>query len=180
MSRLRLATVAALTVGLAAALVSALVITLSASGGTQEIELDGVGSDALDSWGVRLLSPNGKPDITALAAEQIADQRKPGADVKEVVLVRVVNERLAPVIDRLAWAVNFDPASILPIPDLGPGGPNPPEWNPCDEAVAFDVLLIDASSGEFIFEMQQSADAGDQPCPTTPLVDINITPSPSP
>jgi hypothetical protein len=134
----------------------ALFLTLSGGRGSPiQVTLDGVPSENLSGAGVRLLQPDEQPEIDVASAEAAAKAHAPGqgAMVKETVLVRYVNERIKPPADRLAWAVNFDPATIWAVPPLGPG-----QYAPFCGHPLYHVVFVDARTGDFIAATQRSGD----------------------
>jgi hypothetical protein len=99
--------------------------------------------------------------VTAAAAN------KPEAEVLETVLVRLVNDSQEPPLNKLAWAVNFDPATVEAIPPSGPAGAPRPRF--CDLLPEYDVVFIDAQTGELIFELTYTAALPDSdPAATCP------------
>jgi hypothetical protein len=165
-------------VALAAA--GALLITLGGGSGSQsQVTLDGVPAENLAAAGVRLLQPEAKPEIDAARAEETAKLNVPPSttlpQVKETVLVRFVNDLVQPHVDRLVWAVNFDPATISAVPPLGPG-----QYGPFCGHPAYHVAFIDAITGELLTAYQRGGknDAlSDGGCPTP---DPALTPTFSP
>lgn len=161
----------ALTTILGAVLIAAvagltLALVVPARGGAHEIELQRVDPDALAGFG-RLLKPADRsPSLSAEAAVAAATfANKPDAKVLEAVLVRLVNDSRKPPLDKLAWAVNFDPTSIQSAPLYGP--PGVPRV--CDSHPEYDVVFIDAQTGELIFELTHTATIPeDDPAATCP------------
>lgn len=158
------ATVAVICVGILAAV--GIFATLSAGGSTHDVELDGVDGDRLADFGYRLLSPAEDASISASDAESIATfGGLQTAPVKEVVLLRVVNDTAAPPLDTLAWAINFDTSALEPGPVFGPGGPDRPAYlDACRGPLEFRVTFIDADTGEFLFTTQGGGE--EIPCDT--------------
>ena len=148
-------------VGLTVALV------LPARGGAHEIDLKGVDADALAGFG-RLLKPDGRsPSLSADSAVDAASANKPGAKVLETILVRLVNDSRRPPLDSLAWAVSFDPTTVEAAPLFGP--PGAPQPRLCDLHPEYDVVFIDAQTGELIFELTYTgALPADDPAATCP------------
>ena len=133
----------------------ALTFTLPARGGTHEIELQGVDGDALAGFGRLLIPDDRSPSLSANTAVAVAAANKPGAVVLETVLVRLVNDSRKPPLDSLAWAVNFDPATVEAAPLIGPIGAKLPRV--CDLHPEYDVVFIGAQTGELIFELTHTA-----------------------
>ncbi len=152
----------------------ALTLTLPARGGTHEIDLKGVDGDELAGWG-RVLKPDNRvPSITSTAAVAISSANKPGAKPLETQLVQLVNDSRKPPLDSLAWAVNLDPATVQAAPILGPPGSSHPRV--CGDHPQYDVVFVDAQTGELIFELQHTGPPGNNPFATCP----GETPYPSP
>ena len=157
--------------------ISALVLTLTTgSGAPTHIALDGIPERDLSEFGVQLLQPDRAPTIDAVAAELTAKTGQPRADatVKETVLVRVVNDRADPPMDKLAWAVSLEPASINAIPPLGPG-----QYRFCGHPL-YSVVFIDAESGEFLFGTQRSTLNDSESPADCPMPDTPDAPTPAP
>jgi hypothetical protein len=160
----------------------ALYLALPAKGGANEIELQGIDENDLAGWG-RLLRPDGRPPKVspeaAFATASRGKPNRPGAEepeALEIVLVRLVNESREPPLDALAWAVNFDPATVEADPPIGPVGAQLPPW--CGGVhPEYDVVFVDAQTGELIFEIQYNATLpDDDPSATCPPGDY---PSPT-
>jgi len=171
----------ALSIVLSGALVAAIVglafaLVVPARGGAHEIELQGVDPDALAGFG-RLLKPDERsPSLPADSAVAAASANKEGARVLETVLVRLVNDSSKPPLDTLAWAVNFDPATVPAAPLFGPPGAPVPRL--CDLHPEYDVVFIDARTGDLIFELTHTATLpADDPSATCPPKDY---PAPTP
>lgn len=128
----------------------ALAVSLrSSSAGSNRVELLGVPLlDAEQHAGLRLAAPAGaSPALSAEDAVSVAkeDALTRNAEVLEAKLVGLsVPGRFAN--ERLAWAVNFDPGTVIPVQPLGPAGRAPLQ----DYGSAFMVVFIDANSGEFL------------------------------
>jgi hypothetical protein len=135
-----------------------------------EVELQGVNGDDLAGW-ARMLKPDGRSAIvSADAAVAKASANKPGAEALETVPVRVFNDSRRPPLDELAWAVNFDPATVIAAPPIGPIGSDFPRR--CDIHPEYDVVFIDALTGDLIFELQYVATLPeDDPTATCPPKD---------
>ncbi|HSP55700.1 MAG TPA: hypothetical protein VLS25_08930 [Dehalococcoidia bacterium] len=163
--RLALATfLAAILVAVVAGLT--LYFALPARGGTHEIDLQGVDGDELAGWG-KVLEPDIRsPAISAAAAIATSSTNKPGAKPLETVLVRLVNDSRQPPLDAIAWAVNFDPKTVEVAPIGGPIGYEHPRV--CGQHPQYDVVFIDAQTGELIFELQNSGPPGNDPSATCP------------
>ena len=153
-----------------------LYFVLPARGGAHEIELQGVDGDALAGF-ARLLKPDDRsPSLSTDSAVAAAGANKQGAEVLETVLVRLVNDSQKPPLDKLAWAVNFDPTTIEAAPAIGPIGAKHPLV--CDVHPEYDVVFIDAQTGELIFELQYTAGPpGDDPSATCPAKTIYPSPT---
>ena len=161
--------------GIAAAAVLAvaggLVLTFASGSGSQsQVTLDGVTAQDLVDFGVTLTPPDGEPGIDESTAEELAVSNAgpsagPNAEVKQTVLVHLAKEGNIPPIDQLAWAVNFDPATIVAAPPYGFGLDGPPDDLAvlCDHPLYF-VSFIDARTGEFIFATERSAAASADEC----------------
>jgi hypothetical protein len=160
------------TVALVAiAATGALIFTLTTGTGSQsQIQLDGVPMGNLADFGVSVLPPDGDPSFDARAAEDAAKANvspsEVEAEVKETLLVHVVKEGAIPPIDELAWAVNFEPATVSAAPPYGFGLRERPE----DAAVLcahplYFVSFIDAQTGAFILATEQSTAASADDCP---------------
>lgn len=161
-------------------------VTLATGGGVHDVELEGIPQEEFRALGARLLEPDGEPTLSGDQAVAAALQNKLEGDVRETRLVRLVNDSARPKIDTLAWAVNFDPATVLRIPRLG-GGPlnQNDESDPstsssaCGTYLKYDVAFIDANTGEWLLSVQQSGSLEpeqDGSCPTVP----GVSPPPSP
>lgn len=157
-----------------------LLITLTGGSGSQsQVALDGIPSENLAAAGVRLLEPEDQPKIDATRAEGTAKLNVPPSatapKVKETSLVRFVNDQIHPPVDRLVWAVNFDPETISAVPPLGPG-----QYDPFCGHPAYHVVFIDATTGELLTSYQRGgkndalSDAG---CPSS---DPDATPANTP
>lgn len=149
--------------------IAALVMTYRASSGTDDVQLQGIKIGALDPIRILRSHDSGSPQISADHAVDVATQQKSGAAVVETVLVRLVNETAKPRLDRLAWAVNFDPGTIDAAPPLGlPAGT---QVRTCGSHPLFHVAFVDARTGDIILEFQQAVldeSALVQDCPAEP------------
>lgn len=174
-TRTRLAVV---VIVLAIVVAGALLATLaSGSGAPSHPALDGVSDQDLADYGIQLMETDDQPLIDAKTAEEQAKAGVPDANpqVRQTALVRVINDRTDPPIDALAWAVNFDPATIQAIPPLGPG-----QYRFCGAHPLYSVVFIDADSGGLLFGAQRSmldeSESSDA-CPTTPPDGVKPTPA---
>jgi hypothetical protein len=142
-------------------------VALPTQGGAHEVALQGVDEAELAGWG-RLLEPDGRDaSVSAPAAVAAASSNKASARVLETVLVRLVNESAKPRLDRLAWAVNFDPESVDAAPLIGPAGADLPRT--CGSHPEYDVVFIDAQTGDLMFEIQHALTLPDgDPAATCP------------
>lgn len=193
-TRLTLAAIiGAITTGVAVAAI----LALSARGG-DEVSLEGVTISELDLVGAKLLVPNGEPVLSAGQAEDIVLETKraragsPGPElaVREVRLVRFVNETSAPPVDALAWVVNLRPETVpavTPCPGFcvrfgGPWNPDPtptPEPTPlnCGPRTVYDVVFIDARTGEWLYEAKSTELVVPEPGATCPPGTPTIAPT---
>lgn len=155
-------------------------VTLARGGGVHQLELQGIPPEEFRALGAKLLEPDGEPSVTNDQAIAVALQNKFEGDVRETRLVQLVNDLARPPVDTLAWAVSFDPATVRRFPSLG-GGPlnqgNQAETDTspsaCGAYLKYDVAFVDATTGEWLFEVQQSGDVepnDDGSCPATPPV----------
>lgn len=186
-------------VATAAGIAVAAVLTLSARGG-DEVSLEGITITEIDLGGAKLLVPNGDPVLSADQAEAIVLGRwrtRFGDDLtapeaRETRLLRFVNETLDPPIDALAWAVNLAPGTVpavTPCPGfcIGPLGwveptptPVPTPLN-CGPGTVYDIVFIDARTGEWLYEANSTELVVPEPgatCPPgTPTVGQTETPT---
>lgn len=188
------------TVVIATGIAVAAVLALSARGG-DEVSLEGITISELDLGGAKLLVPTGDPVLSAEQAEFIVlSKRLPRfgsdsdpIDVRETRLVRFVNETSAPPIDALAWAVNLDPETVpavTPSGDIGPlccppigGSPTPtPQPTPlnCGLRTVYDVVFIDARTGEWLHEAKSTELIVPEPGETCPPSSPTIAPTEMP
>lgn len=153
-------------------------VTLATGGGVHEVDLEGVPAGEFRALGARLLEPDGEPVISDGQAVSVALQNKFRGDVRETRLVRLVNDSARPRVDTLAWAVNFDPATVSRIPGLGEPLYQEKQPKPsaspanCGVFLMYDVTFVDAMTGEWLFEVQQSGSGEpneDGTCPATPV-----------
>lgn len=203
MPRTRLISLTAST-AVVALLVVAAVYALSA-GSDNHVSLEGIDMDDLDLGGGELLVAQGDPILTADQAVAIVRNVKhvesgddaPDAEVRETRLVRFVNDTKDPPTDTLAWAVNLTPETVPAVTPCrgicirpgGPVNPNPtptPEPTPlnCGRHTVYDVILIDARTGEWLYEAKSTElgePAPSETCPPTPVRSLPLaTPSSAP
>ena len=96
-----------------------------------------------------------RASVDAVQATDIASGRhEPGAIVREVVLARMGDD-LGLREKQLVWVVSFDPASIVPMPPLGPGPASSPV-NLETLEVVFALVFVDADSGEIVHSLQRT------------------------
>ena len=122
-----------------------------------QITLDGVSAEDLEGGGVVLERPmsGDRASVDATQASDVArSKHAPGATVREVVLARMCDD-LGLREKQLVWVVSFDPASIVPMPPLGPGPASSPV-NLETLEVVFALVFVDADSGEIIHNLQRT------------------------
>ena len=151
------ALLAAIALGVAA------VLFLTAQGGEPPtpIVLDGVlPADFI------LVSPppDAAPAVSEAEAVEVALRDHYGGVVRQTVLVSLSMRGGEPPFDTLAWAVNFDPATV---------GGEPPhisgteQVKPEDYALDYLVVFVDAKTGDWLFEGERSHWVNPPPLPTS-------------
>ncbi|TMB93455.1 MAG: hypothetical protein E6J42_12870 [Chloroflexi bacterium] len=141
----------------AAGFATAVAIFLTAQGGSSEV-LKGITAEDLALQGITLEEPpqGATTVVTADLATQLARAKRGGATVREVRLVRLIDKHPTPTTDKVAWAVDFDPATV----NNQPLGPFVPGASP-SSAVAtyvneYSVSFVDPQSGEVFFSITAS------------------------
>ncbi len=147
-----------LAIALAGAVVLALlagVVLLGNRSAAQSFDLVGVSAEDLESSGIVLKRP--MSDNLASVDEKYASKvargkHAPGATVRQVVLAREVDVEDLQA-ERLVWVVNFEPDSIVPAP---PSGGGLLSTDPKDIRVKFALVFVDATTGEWLFSLEES------------------------
>ena len=105
--------------------------------------------NALLKWdGITLSDASGSATvISAKQAEAAVFSRRPDAQIRELALTSVQNRGQTPAYTSLCWVISIVPPPHPP--SLGaPGHPMPPQ-----SARSFDLFVVDANSGAFLFEL---------------------------
>jgi hypothetical protein len=126
------------------------------------VHLQGVSPQALVDVGVTLTAPAAAENasISGDDARSSVLKQYTGARAREAVLVRLADNHQVPPIDRLAWAVNLDPATVS-FPALGPLGPR----GSVASRTLWAVSFVDAKSGALMFT-RAASEALPTPVPT--------------
>lgn len=163
--------------------------------GDDEVSLKGIDMGELDLGGGKLLDPpNDSPVIASEQAVAIVlnanrahgRQRTRDLAVQETKLARFVNDAAEPPIDTLAWAVSLNAGTV---PAVTPAAADPcfgcfmldptptPEPTPlnCGPRTVYDVVIIDARAGEWLYETKSTElvePAAGETCPPTPTPNV--------
>jgi hypothetical protein len=133
-------------------------LTLQDARPAAEIEVPGVSGAALERAGIRLLSPESAPAITADHAQTVAYAQAPtlGLPITQPVLVRLVDVNNVPQLDRLVWVNIIDlteQSDSAVAPAQFPSGGNYYDWGaePIRVERTYHLIFIDATTGEYIY-----------------------------
>ncbi len=133
----------------AAALVLALLLT-GQEGPPQSIALAGIDVEELACVNIKLLVPDGAPNVTAEKAREAAKAGDPfNLPVQQVVLARLAQDGPNDLgRDNLVWVVVSGDGTVRQMGVPGPMGDEASRSVP----YTYGLALMDALTGEFIFE----------------------------
>lgn len=127
--------------GLVAAAVGFILVS---AGGSDQNFLDGISNQELAENNISILPGESEyqPGFSAELAREVAATYYPNVDVRGLKLGRF-NTKMAGGFDEMAWFINLDPGD----PDLVP--------NPRGGIPTYALIVISASTGEFLFGMSE-------------------------
>ena len=140
---------------MAAALITAATVAfLTAQGGSSDV-LQGISAEDLAAQGITLEEPaqGSATAITMDRATELARGSRAGASVREVRLVRLIDKHRSPATDKIAWAVNFDPQTVLDEPVLPYFPDRSPSSVPAQYQTQYSVAFVDPQTGEVFFSI---------------------------
>jgi hypothetical protein len=140
-----------------------------ATGETDRVSLSGVPEDALRSRGMELreateteVQPVTKDHAEELAVAPPMNLSGGTPKIREILLVRLINKDAQ--LDRLAWAVNFEPSTIVTEEIGGAVFEKPPNADetrsPQPYVTEYAVRFIDAKTGEDIAYISMATQKG--------------------
>jgi hypothetical protein len=138
--------------------------------GIPNSEIDG----STNSDRMELAALDASPGVSADAAVRTAKMQQPNASVLQTVLIDYTNLVQPSPSTRLAWVVNFDPATVVPIP---PGGcmTNCPREDQLRQDWFY--VLIDANTSEVIHSEGATSVVTDTPTPAPSSVSLAGVPN---